>query len=557
MMKKTTLGITLTAAALTLLLSACGGKKSAATTATLNLVQASDPTTVDVNDVRNANEFDVLNATQEGLFRITSKNGHDGLQLAQAKSYTVSKDGLTYTFKLRSAKWSDGKAVTAQQFVDSIIRELTPKNAFAYASMAYDIKGAEAFNTGKGTAAQVGAKALDAHTLQLTLANKTPYFLKKLASVVFYPVRLDLIKQAGGTKAWKTDWQDQVSNGAYTIQSWKKNGKIVLAKNPKFWNAKKVSFTKVNITTTAKDATVLSLLQSGQLDFVKASGAQAADFDKLSSSAKLIKSTQASGNTSFLAFNQHNGGLSKLMTNAKIRQALSLAINREAYNKAVANGQSKAVYSFVPASISVGTRNYHDYAGDLLRPALAKYNTNAKLQALFKAGLKELGQSTDLAKVKLTYLTMAGDEDTSSFLAQTYKKSLGITVKAVVAPDSASFIAARNGNKYDLLTNGWNGDYDDPSTFLNLWVSTGGFQQFFGGYNDPAYDKLYATLAPVADTKSRLAIYKRLETLLLTKDYGVAPLISDQNRYYVAKDIKGIQTPTFGPDLDYVYASRG
>lgn len=546
----------LTALALTTLLAGCGGGKKASATAnqTLNLVQASDPTTVDVNDVRNANEFNILNATQEGLFRVTSKNGHDDLKLAQAKSYKVSDDGKVYTFKLRNSKWSDGKDVTAQQFVDSILRELNPKNAFAYASMAYDIKGAEAYNTKKGSADAVGAKALDKHTLQLTLTNKTPYFLKKLASVVFYPVRLDKINKVG-TKKWKTDWKDQVYNGAYTMKSWKTNGKIVLTKNPKFWNAKKVNFKTVNVTTTEKDATITSLLQSGQLDAVLTSGANAADFNKLTANKKITKRTQAGGSTSFVVFNQHTGGTSKLLKNAKIRQALSLAINRSAYNKAINGGQGEAVYSFVPDSIDVNTTNYHDYAGNLLTPALKKYNTNAKLQQLFQTGLKQLGRDTDLSKVTLTYLSSSND-DTGTFLKQQFESKLGIKFKVKTAPDDASFIADRNDNQYDLLSNGWTGDYDDPSTFLNLWVSTGGFQKFFGGYDSPDYDKLYASLATVSNTKQRLKIYRQLEQRLLTEDYGVAPVTGEKTQIFTNKQLKNFQTPVFGPNYDYVYASK-
>ena len=123
--------------------------------------------------------------------------------------------------------------------------------------------------------------------------------------------------------------------------------------------------------------------------------------------------------------------------------------------------------------------NYHDYAGNVVTPALKQYDSSTKLEALFKAGLKETGRSTDLSKITLNYLTTSGD-DTGTFLKQQYKSKLGINVKITTAPDDASFIADRNANKYDLLANAWNGDYDDPSTFLNLWVSTGGFQKFFG-----------------------------------------------------------------------------
>lgn len=525
---------------------------------TLNLVEKSDPTTVDVNDVRNANEFDILNATQEGLFRINSKNGKDKLELAGAKSYEVSEDGLTYTFHLRDSKWSDGKAVVAQNYVDSALRELNPKNGFAYATLGYDIKNAEAYNTGKAPASSVGVSAPDKKTFKITLAHPTENFLKKYSNVAFYPVRLDLINKQGNKK-WKTDWKDQVSNGAFKITQWKTDDKIVLTKNKKFWNNKQIKLNKVKYITTEKSSTVSSLLQSGQLDSVVASGTDALNYKKAAKSGKVNVKSQLGSGTNLLVFNQKTGGTQGLLKNVKIREAISLAINRTKYNKVLSDGQEQPAKGYIPGSVTVGTTNYRKSAGNILAQPEKEYNSSTKLKKLFQEGLKELGKSTDLSKVKLVFLTTndsSDDADLISYLKQEFKDELGVTVKASSQSDTASFVSKRDKGNYDLLSNGWYGDYNDPETFLSLWSSNNGFQRFFGGYKSDEYDKLFATLQNTKDTKQRLQIYEQLEKILVSKDFGVAPTTVPKTKVFTSSSVKGLQTPVFGPTYNYVYAYK-
>ena len=545
----------ITGAALATLLVGCGGKSSSASgnAQTLNLTESDDPTTLDVNDMRNSNENDILSEVQEGLTTIQSTNGKDKVVLTGAKSYTKSADGLTYTFKLRDAKWSDGKAVTAQQYVDSFRRLLKKENAFSQATNAYFIKGAEAYNTGKGSAEDVGVKAINKNTLQIQLAYAYPSLLSDLSSVVYYPVRLDKINQVGNKK-WKTDVKDQVFNGPFKLTAWKKNDKITLKKNPSYWNAKKVKLQKVTYTTTDKPSTVLSLMQSGQLDALSASGKQIADFNKLAKSNKLVSRTQNGPGTTVLIMNQHNGGTQGLFKNTKVREAFSLSINRDDYNKAVSDGQDKLTYTMAPPTLNVGSTNYGKYVGNPLKEAQAQYNTKAKRQALLKEGLKELGKSTDLSKLNFVYLTV-GSDDTGTWLKQAIKQQLGVKVTIKTAPDDASFIQIRNNNQYDLMNNGWSASAD-PNSYLSLWNSNNGFQKFFGGYSSKTFDDLDNKLNGNLPTKERLALYKQLETQLVAKDFGVVPLTNPQSKVYINKSVKNLQTTVFGGTFNYTYASK-
>lgn len=545
----------ITGAALATLLVGCGGQSSSASgnAQTLNLTEEDDPTTLDVNDMRNSNENDILSEVQEGLTTIQSTNGKDKVVLTGAKSYTKSADGLTYTFKLRDAKWSDGKAVTAQQYVDSFRRLLKKENAFSQATNAYFIKGAEAYNTGKGSAEDVGVKAINKNTLQIQLAYAYPSLLSDLSSVVYYPVRLDKINQVGNKK-WKTDVKDQVFNGPFKLTAWKKNDKITLKKNPSYWNAKKVKLQKVTYTTTDKPSTVLSLMQSGQLDALSASGKQIADFNKLAKSNKLVSRTQNGPGTTVLIMNQHNGGTQGLFKNTKVREAFSLSINRNDYNKAVSDGQDKLTYTMAPPTLNVGSTNYGKYVGNPLKEAQAQYNTKAKRQALLKEGLKELGKSTDLSKLNFVYLTV-GSDDTGTWLKQAIKQQLGVKVTIKTAPDDASFIQIRNNNQYDLMNNGWSASAD-PNSYLSLWNSNNGFQKFFGGYSSKTFDDLDNKLNGNLPTKERLALYKQLETQLVAKDFGVVPLTNPQSKVYINKSVKNLQTTVFGGTFNYTYASK-
>ncbi len=171
-----------------------------------------------------------------------------------------------------------------------------------------------------------------------------------------------------------------------------------------------------------------------------------------------------------------------------------------------------------------------------------------------KEGLKELGKSTDLSKLNFVYLTV-DDDDTGTWLKQELDQQLGVKVTIKTAPDVPSFVKSRNDNQYDLLDNGWSGSAD-PNSYLSLWDSNNGFQQFFGGYNSKTFDDLDAKLNANLSTKERLALYKQLETQLVAKDFGVVPLTNSESRIYINKSVKNLQSTVFGATFNYTYASK-
>lgn len=513
-----------------------------------------EPTTLDVNDVRNASEFQVLAQVQEGLFRIfTDENGNDKVEKAGAEDFKVSEDGLTYTFTLRDHNWSDGVKVTAQHYVDSFLRLLNPDNAFSYSFMGYDVKNGEAYFNGEVGAEEVGVKALDEKTLEVTLEQATPYFLKKVGYVCFYPIRLDVIEAGGET--WATNDKAQVFNGPFVIKEWVRENSMTLVKNEDYWDADNVKLTQVNMTKVDETATKSLLFESKELDVVAGEAEYADKWIKMSEEGKCQFITGKYPGMTFVGFNQHTGGASGLMNNAKIRKALSLSIDRQEFVDLI-YGRYTAAAGLIPPGIQVGDGEFREVAKDEpLADLIEEYNNNPeKLQALFKEGLKEEGVDKELGEVELTYIATANNSVAKSVLEyyqQSWESKLGIKINMNILADSSLFVIERNENRYDILANGWHGDYDDPMTFMDLWVTGSGYAKFFGGYHSEKYDETFAKLTGEVDDAKRVEIYKELEKILVAEEAGVAPIYYQDSQRFVQNHVQNISMPLFGPALEF------
>ncbi|TIR58986.1 MAG: peptide ABC transporter substrate-binding protein, partial [Mesorhizobium sp.] len=217
--------------------------------------------TVDPHKTSTVYEADIIRDLFQGLVMHDPKTN---LIPGAAESWTVSDDGTVYTFKLRKdGLWSDGSPVTADDFVYSFHRLEDPATAAEYASMLYPVKGAEDFNTKKGKAEDMGVKAIDANTLQVTLKAPTPYFLEMLTHQATYPVNKASIDKLGA------DWIKPgklVSNGAYTLAEWVPNDHMKLVKNPKFWDAASVKLDVVNYIPTEDRSSAMKRFEAGELD---------------------------------------------------------------------------------------------------------------------------------------------------------------------------------------------------------------------------------------------------------------------------------------------------
>lgn len=528
----------------------------------LNLVYT-DLSILDVNDARNSNEFQVLSQVQEGLFRtFTGEDGIDRSEYAGATAVDVSEDGLTYTFHLREdAKWSDGEPVTAQNYVDSWIRLADPEKAFSYAFLVTDdIQGAEEYYNGEGTAEDVGVKVIDDYTFEATLKAPNPSFLKKAGMLPLYPIRKDLVDAAEGAgQNWGNDYTLHVFNGPFVISDRVLENSMTLTKNETYWDAEHVYLTQVNLKVVDESSTQAQLVESQQVDILKLSDLEYVDqWQSLVDAGTLDRIISTAPSVTYISFDQHegaNGGPSGLMDNAKVREAITLALDREEYNLLFQNGLSTPAYGLVPNGITVGDTEYRAYAGDILleddKVALAA--DPAALKALFEEGMKEEGvegTAEDVTLTTMNYSPSTLDNNIYEWYVQQLETKLGVKVEVVTYPDVTGWKEARDAYEYDFYTMGWFGDYDDPANFLGLFVTDNGYARFMGGYSNTEYDELIAKANASQDNQERLEFFKQAEEILLT-DGGVNPLYYQNAQIYKQSYVKNVSFPLFGADFEF------
>lgn len=513
-----------------------------------------DVATLDANDVTDNQSSSILNAVQEGLVRIENNGKGDELVPAGAEKWEESKDGLTWTFHLRKMDWSDGQPVVAKHYVDSFQRILNPDNGFAYAFLAYDIEGAEEYNTGKGSLDAVGVKAVDDYTLEFKLKHPVPYFVSKVSYTSFHPIRLDVIEKLGDKYA--SEIKDTVYNGPFKIESWDNGNSMVLVKNDTYWDAENVYLEKVNMTNIKEFATQAQLFEAQELDI---SGAQTDYIEKWTEKAdagEFQKLTGEDPGSFYLYFNQKSESANGILKNAKIRKAIGLSIDRDVYTKDLV-GRFQSAYGLIPTAINVGDAKYRDKVeGPLANDAKTYVNNKEKVQGLFKEGLKELGlQTDDLSKYELTYLNQGSSElqkQRAEWMAQQISGNLGIKINVETQGDWGLYLDIMDKMEYDFTLSGWSADYNNPMTFLDIWVSNGGNNHT--GYANGEYDELLASVYKETDEDKITEIYKKLENKLVNEDAVISPVYYTDKYSFYQNYVKDIQFTSFGSVYEFKHA---
>ena len=557
---------------MTLSMVACGGSKQEpaaegaanvsaepAAEQVLN-VRLTDLSLIDVNDARNANEFLVLANVQEGLFRVfTDENGNDVTENAGCTSYDVSEDGLTYTFHLRQGcKWSDGVEVTAQNYVDSWMRLVDPNEAFSYAFLATGIVGAEAYYNGEGAAEDVAIELIDDYTFSCTLSVPDPTFIKKVSMVCFYPVRKDLIDAATTAgQDWTNDYTLHVWNGPFVISDRVRENSMTLTKNENYWNADAVKLQTINMRVVDEAATVAQLVESKQMDIVTLTDVEYVEkWQPLVDNGTLVRVSKAAPSVTYLVVDQHpagKGGPSGLMLNEKCRLAISLAFDREEYNDMFYNGLNTVAYGLIPYNIVVGDTEFRAQAEEPLKAYADKMADPAALKALFEEGLADAGFNGTAADVTLTvfaYTPTVLANQQLEWYKQQLESKLGVQVAVDIYPDVSTWKTARDEYKYDFYSMGWNGDFNDPMTFMELFVTGNGYAKFMGGFSDAEYDDLMKQASSSQDQAERLELFKKAEKILMDKG-GTIPMFYNTNHMYYQSYVAGLSMPMFGGEYDF------
>jgi oligopeptide transport system substrate-binding protein len=496
---------------------------------------SSEPGSLDPALAQGTHESWVLENVFEGLMTFNEKGE---LVEGMAEKYEVSEDGLTYKFYIREdAKWTNGDPVTAHDFEYSWKRALDPKTASYYASILYPIKGAEAFNTGEGSADDVGVKALDDKTLEVTLENPTAYFLELTAFYTYFPVNKNVVES---NPDWAKDPSTYVSNGPFKLVEWKHNDQIVLEKNENYYNADKIKLDGIDFDIIEDQNTAWQKYEGGEYDILvdvptSVVAQLRAQNDPQLNIGFQVGTYYYNVNPKFKPFN-----------NVKVRKALSMALDREVITEKITQGGQIPAYGVVPPGMEdENGKDFREVQGDLF-----KYDPEAA-KKLFEEGLKEEGMTVeDFNKQKFVLLfnTSESHKKIAQAAQEMWRNNLGIEIGLENVEFQVKLDREKAGD-YHISRAGWIGDFMDPITFLDLWWSKSEFNDV--KYNNPEYDKLIETAKKSNDQATRMKALKEAEKMLM-EDMAVIPVYFYTQPYTVKSNVKGIiKVPVRYPIITY------
>ena len=534
--------------ALVTVLAACGKQSSQSTGsgkyASSQVLNLSYPSSLDSIDISNMSGYGSTGNIFESLYRL-GKNG--SITPGLAKSTKVSKDGKTYTFTIRNAKWSDGSKITAQDFVYSWKRTVTPATKSQYAYLFSGVKNADAIVAGKKSPDTLGVQAKGQHTFIVTLDKPITYFKKLMTYPLFGPISEKAVKKWGSKYATKAQYM--LYSGPFKLTGWTgTNNKWQFVKNDQYWDKKAVHLQKINYTVNESTTTTLNLFQEKKLDLTQLSSEQVKN---LKSNADYT--TYPYSITAFLIYNfqDSNATIKKALNNKNIRQAISLSINRKTLVKNVIGDASTVSKTFVPQDLVKDPKNGKDFADESTVKNSTSYN-KALAQKLWKQGLKETGIK------KLSVTMLASNEESNKAITQYLKSALeknldGLTVNLSTIPDKVASSRAQSGN-FDLYLSHWGADFTDPISHLQIMTNNSGYN--YGKYNSSTYNALVKK-AQNQDANKASARWQDMINAEKTimQDQGITPLYQTNYSYLQNPKVKGIIHNTAGTQWNYKNAN--
>ncbi|MBT8929830.1 peptide ABC transporter substrate-binding protein [Lactobacillus delbrueckii subsp. bulgaricus] len=532
-LKKITAAGLLTASAL--VLAACGQQKSSQsqTKQVLNWTESAQISTQDPSLTTDSTSFQALLNTQEGLYRLDKKQKP---QLALAKSAKVTDGGKTYTFVLRDAKWSNGQAITANDFVYSYRRSLNPKTKSSMAFYLYQIVNAEAINAGKKPVSSLGVKALSKNKLQIKLVRPVSYFKLLLAFPLFFPENQQFIEKVGskyGTAAKYT-----ISSGPFKLTKWTgSNKQFTLVKNQNYWDKKNVKLDKVNETISETSSTAYNLYQAGKLDETYLTGEQV--------KANKGKSTFYDRPASAIQRLELNRKKVKAFNNFNIRRALSLAIDRESLAKVLSDG-SVAAKGFVPSGMGNNPTTGEAFYKEAYVKEAVSYNLKEAKKYLAK-GYKELGIKS--LNLNLTVSDTDSAKQVGEFLQSKLGELPGVKITVTILPYT-TLISRQSAGNYQLTIENWQAILGDPINFLDVFEKDSSYNT--SGFASSKYDQLLNEAENVYGNKP-VQRWKRLVAAekLLMNEQGTIPLIQTAKPQLVQSYVKNVSYNPLGIPYDF------
>ncbi len=471
-----------------------------------------DPPTLDTALAQDSTSARILYDLFEGL---TSFDQSLKVIPGLAEKWEISPDGKVYTFHLRSSlKFSDGSPITAEDVVFSWQRLADPKVASPYNNLTANIVNGLAIIAGKLPATQLGVKALDAKTVQITLNHPDSAFLQ----ICSMP-NTAIISKANVLKfgqAW-TNPKNMVTSGAYKIQEWVVKGNLLLTKNPNYYDAKNVNVKNVNFLPIVDYSASFNRYKTGEIDV-----SFSEPIDQYKDIQKQYPDQSHTVSMEAMYYYDFNMTLPKFKNNPNLRQALTMAVDRNILVKDVLGQGQPALYSNVTTTIEDGKFADSKYAWE----SWPRVQQIAKAQELFKAA--GYGPNNPL-EISISYNTMDSHKKIALAIASMWQQVFGAAnIKTTAANQEwKSFIQDRNNANYDVARDGWNADYNSADTYTNLFICGNPLNK--SKYCNPTYDKLILQAQNTTDDGQRVQLIKQA-LQIVQNDYAIIPLY--QYTYY-------------------------
>lgn len=469
----------------------------------------SEPMSLDPAQMQGTVERRIYEALFEGLVTV-DEFGQPVPGLAE--SWEVSEDGLTYTFKIReNAYWSDGKQITAHDVVYSWLRELDPMTASPYAWFpSMFIEGAEEYNSSTGSKEDVKIAALDDFTFQMTLKGPFPYAINALTHYTFAVVPQQAIEAHG--EEWVKP-ENFVGNGPFVLSKWTPQDKIVCTRSETYWDKENVHLDEVVYLASDDTNTNYTMFIAGQSDWCTTVPTEMLD------QIMMMKEYQVSPqlSTYYYSFNVNKAPLD----NADVRKAISYAIDRETLVDNVLKAGQIPSYSMVPPM-----EGYEGLTEETYDPEYAA-------ELLAKAGYPN---GAGFPTITILYNTDDNHKMIAEFIQSELKNNLNINVE-LENQEWATYNANRDNHNFEIARAGWVGDYQDPNTFLDMFVT--GVAMNDVGYANPEYDELIEKASTMPSGEERFQVLQEAEEMLVTRDMAVLPLYYYSSQHLIDTSVWG------------------
>lgn len=545
--KKSMLALML--AGVTIFTSACGNGKDQSTSNVdannasvteaqdqeqfMNALMDAEPTTLDAQKGSDNYGNIIVNNIYEPLVRLREKDGKLEVEPAAAESYEISDDGLKYTFHLRDLNWDDGQAVTAKDFEYGIKRSADPETGSEIGFLLEPIKNFSKVNSGEAKIDELGVKAVDDKTLEVELEKPAAYFIKLAPFRVMFPQRQDVVEKNG--EQFGSEPDTLIGCGPFKLESWTHNSDLKLVKSDTYWDKDNVKLQYINYKIATDVNTALNALDVGEVDSAATTLPEWTEkFDKRDD---LVKDPIGLPSVDYLALNSKD----ELFKNKKIRQAITVALDRQGLIDQVYQGVNDPAYGWVPPVINAGEENYAEARGE--GPLKELIDNTKDPKALFVEGLKELGMDEDPSKITIDFSFVNNPllKSMGEYVQANLKEKLGLNVNINMMEWPVLNTNISKG-EYQMGYLAWAADYDDPYAMLSLFTKDANAVNT--GWTNEEYDKLVKEASKETDTKKAIEKYKEAEKLLL-EEAPVVPILTVTTNRYHYNYVKGTTTSQF------------